>query len=263
MGSKVTILPKNVRIPTAKVLDSSDSELYGEIRAKTAEKFGEGSRAYATVMDGINPGKATGSQFFFNTEAGLYLPKGQRVATLDDWDAIWTSDPTFLRGNYSDVSAIVLRSETPTYEKNTQVLGDLAKQAKDRDLEFSPENPLIVRNPTLVADTRSENKYGLLIKLSENPEDTSNDSRFASETKSFEIGGSNSTLWTKSGGLSRVYLSRSGNVDSGNDDLSNSIVNGRVVVFDAEGVALEDFVESEVRPYQEKVRAAEAIFGKS
>ena len=82
-------------------------------------------------MSGIDAENGTGSQFFFNTEAGLYLPEGQRVSTLSDWGAILSQDPSFLRENYTDLPTLVLRSEKPTYNAHGSIIQDLAKQAKD------------------------------------------------------------------------------------------------------------------------------------
>jgi hypothetical protein len=98
MSKKLVIAPESMKLPVVRTLDASDKEFYQEVQQKTAEKFGKDSQAYKTIMNGINANNATGSQYFFNTEAGLYLPKGQRVASLDDWDVIWSQDSSFLRG---------------------------------------------------------------------------------------------------------------------------------------------------------------------
>ena len=263
MSKRLIITPEDLRLPVARVLDASDKDLYQEVKQKTAEKFGRDSQAYKTVMNGIDPKNGTGSQFFFNTEVGLYLPEGQRVASLNDWDAIWSQDPSFLRGNYTDLPALVLRSEQATYEANAPIIQNLAKQAKDRNLTFSPENPLMICNASLVGDERSKNSYGILVKLSDNPEDTSNDPRFSHKKDSIELGDGSKRLYTKQNGLSRVYLNGYGSVYSGYDSLQDSDDIGRVVVFDAEGVALRDFIAQEVTPFQEKIAGIKEILGKA
>ena len=263
MSNKLVIAPEGMRLPVVRTLGASDRELYKEAQQKTAEKFGKGSQAYKTVMNGINADAGKGSQFFFNTEVGLYLPEGQRVASLDDWDAILSQDPSFLRGNYTDLPTLVLRSEQPTYDANASIIQDIAKQAKDRKLTFSPENPLRINNGSLVRDNNSKNPYGLLVKLSENPEDTTNDPRFAYGTKTIKLGNQSRKLWTKEKGLSWVFLGRNGNVGSDSDYLQGSGDYGRVVVFDAEGVAFEDFITQEVTPFQEKIAGIKKILGKA
>ena len=63
---------------------TADADFYKSVEEGTAKKFGKDSRAYKIIMNGINPQNATGSNFLFNTEAGLYLPEGKRVARVDE-----------------------------------------------------------------------------------------------------------------------------------------------------------------------------------
>ena len=115
----------------------------------------------------------------------------------------------------------------------------------------------------LVGDDTSKNPYGVLVKLSDNPADTSNDPRFSYEANSIQVGDQSRTLWTKQNGLAGVCLGGSGIVSSNSGDLQGSYDYGRVVVFDAEGVAIKDFITQEVTPLQEKISGIEKILGKA
>ena len=76
-----------------------------------------------------------------------------------------------------------------------------------------------------------------------------NDSRFACGTNKIGFGNQSKTLYTKEKGLSGVYFGWVGNVSSSNDDLQDSNDDGRVVVFNAEGVASEN---SELEAIEQK-----------
>jgi len=237
MVKKLTVAPRIERGFKARGLTRRE---YAAVEEATAEKFGKDSRAYATVMDGVNHSNGTGSQFFFNTEAGLYLPEGKRVAQYDDLGRINDFDSEVFDGSfYIDTPQVVLRSKTLTYEKNNaQVLEHLVSQVQERELEFSTENPLLITGLGLRKDENGANHYGLLLDFTD--ETTAvNDERFAASKDTIEFGNSNRPLYAKQDGLSRVYLYGNGGVDSGDDDLQYSDDNGRVVVFDAEGVASE------------------------
>jgi hypothetical protein len=121
----------------------------------------------------------------------------------------------------------------------------------------------VVHNASLVGDGNSQNPYGILVKLSENSEDTFNDPRFSYKADSFKIGNQSKKLWTKEEGLSGVCFGSYGGVDSYVDYLQDSSVNGRVVVFDAEGVEIKDFIAQEVTPFQEKIAGIEKILRKA
>ncbi len=213
----------------------ADAALYRAVAKGTAERFGIDTQAYKTIMNGINPNNGTGSQFFFHTEAGLYLPKGQRVIRVDDLGRINDADPSFFNGIYTDTPELVLRTATPSWKTNAKILENLVVQARERDLEFSSDNPLVLSGLELVRDDNEGNPYGILVQIGDQTT-TTNDSRFAYGTDTIKLGNQSKTLWTKEEGLSGVCLDRNG-VYSDNDTLQDSSDYGRVVVFDAEGVA--------------------------
>ena len=217
----------------------ADSKLYQEVAKGMTEKFGKDSRAYQTLINGIDTKNGTGSQFFFNTETELYLPEGQRVPRLANLGKIYDTDTSFFNGIYTDTPELVLRTDTPSWKNNTQILENLVGQARERGLKFSSDNPLVLSGLELTRDDNRDNPYGILVQMGDNTVAV-NDPRFAYGKNEIQVGNNTKTLWTKDKGLSRVYFGRSGLVDSGSDNLQGSNDNGRVVVFNAEGVASEN-----------------------
>lgn len=241
MAKKIQIIPKGIVYPEAIVLDDSEKwirELYQEADAKTAEKFGKNSLAYKTITNGIDIENVTGSQFFWNTNLGKYLPKNQRVILLQDMEKINDQDENFFKGFYTDSPQIVLRTDQSSWKPNKYILENLVKQVKKQGFEFSSENPLIISNLELAASKSSKNQYGLLLKIGKDTR-VENDSRFAysNNEKQIQFGENKKTIFTKEKGLSRVCLYRGGLLDSDYDGLASSGGGGRVVVLDAEGVA--------------------------
>jgi len=228
-------------IQEATILDKSEKwirELYQEADRKTAEKFGKNSLAYKTITNGIDREKITGSQFFWNTNLGAYLPKNQKVILLEDMEEINNIDESFLREFCTDSPQSVLRTKNPSYDKNKYILKDLIKQIKGEKYKFSSENPLIISNLELVKDINSKNGYGLLLKIRKNTK-IQHDKRFAysNDGKRIDFGKKTKLIYTEENGLSGVYLIRNGNLYSMNDDLAYSYGNGQVVVKDTKEVA--------------------------
>jgi len=238
MAKEINFLPKEIPKYKARVLGEEDREFYEEVFSKTAEKYGRNSLAYKNIINGINPEEVTGSNFLFNTEAGLYLKEGSKVLTLEDIDNILATDKNFFNGFYTDTNQLVLRNNKDSYEKNQLIINYLIKELKSSGYEFSPENPLVITNPELVPDKKSPNEgYGLIAKLGKDTK-LRNDKRLASGKNKINLGNLEKGLYTKDNGLSRVYLSRGGGLNVGGDVLELSSGNGRVVaVSDAEGVA--------------------------
>ncbi len=214
----------------------AESDLYRQVEKGTEEKFGKDSRAYKTIMNGIDAENATGSQFFFNTQMNLYLPKGQRVALYDDLGRISDAKADFFKGFYTDTPELVLRTDTTSRKQNKQILENLVEQVRQKDLKFSPQFPLLISGLELVRDDDLANPYGLTLAFTDRTKAV-NDERFAHGKNEISFGLSKKPLWTREDGLSGVYFGGSRDVDSDYDDLSSSNDIGRVVVFDAEGVA--------------------------
>ncbi len=265
MVKSIKVIPKNfVDFPEAIVLDNSEKwikELYKEADAKTAEKFGRDSLAYKTITNGIDTKNVTGSQFFWNTNLGFYMPKNKRVVSLKDMENINDLDENFFKGFYSDAPQIVLRSDKDSYEKNQQVLENLVKHVKGDGFNYSPEIPLVISNLRLVKDENPKNLYGLLLELGDATV-LENDSRFAYSKNGEKItfGENEKTVYTKNNGLSRVYLGNDGDLFVYDDDLAVSDDYGRVVaVSDAVGVAAKIFEEYKTNLEKERQKQIDKI----
>jgi len=239
MAKRIPLIKLDV--PEAIVLDSSEQwikEVYQEADAKTAEKFGSNSLAYKTITNGIDREDIIGSQFFWNTNLGFYLPKGRKVCLLNDWEEINDLDESFFRGFYTDSPQIILRTDTLSYDRNKYILENLVKQVKKQGFEFSSENPLIISNLELVKDDNSDNGYGLLINIGKDTT-LANDKRFAysNSGKLILFGDKTKVVYNKEKDLSRVGLGWDGDLGArgGLLDVSSGI--GRVVVWDTGGVA--------------------------
>jgi len=228
----------------AEILEKNkeNQELYQEVVKKTAEKFGENSSAYKTILNGINIKNVMGSQFFWNNNLNVYLPVEKRVMTLEDAENIEFANPNFTRGIYVDTTNLCLRTKIPSRENNKQVLGYLERQLKAEkingaSIDFSFENPIILSDLELIKDSNSDNFYGIKLKIGDDTKIVY-DKRFASKNDKIKLG-NEKKLWTKKDGLSRVYLGGDSCVFSNDVDLQNSYSLGRVVVVDAVGVAPE------------------------
>lgn len=241
MKKTIQLIPKNVKFPEARILGKEQRELYNEVDRKTAENFGKDSLAYKTILNGINTKDVTGSQFFWNTNLGIYLPAKQKVVSLEDMEEINDLDESFFKVFYSDAPEIILRTETPSWKNNEHILKNLVKQVKKEKYEFSSENPLRISGLNLVKDKNSKNFYGLFLKIGNDTKIT-NDERFAYSNNGKEIpfGKKTKGFYTKENGLSRCGLDRDWDLDLYYGDLADSSSDGRVVLVDAEGVALKN-----------------------
>jgi len=241
MKKTIQLIPKNVKFPEARILGKEQRELYNEVDRKTAENFGKDSLAYKTILNGINTKDVTGSQFFWNTNLGIYLPAKQKVVSLEDMEEINDLDESFFKVFYSDAPEIILRTETPSWKNNEHILKNLVKQVKKEKYEFSSENPLRISGLNLVKDKNSKNFYGLFLKIGNDTKIT-NDERFAYSNNGKEIpfGKKTKEIYTEENGLSRCYLYGDSVLGSFDGYLANSSSFGRVVLVDAEGVALKN-----------------------
>ena len=268
MAKQIQIIPKNLVFPVARVLDKEDREFYQEIQAKTAEKYGKDSLAYRTITNEIDTENVTGSQFFWNNNLGLYLSKNQRVISLEDMETINNLDETFFRDFYLDAPEIVLRTENLSYDKNKYILENLVKQVRGEKQEFDSENPLRISGLELVKDENSRNAYGLLLQVGQNTK-MINDKRFANSNnrKLIPFGEKQKTIYTKENDLSGVFVYGDGSLNSDGDGLAVSGGGGRVVVFDAEGIAKnfssDKYVKEIQEAYNQKIASVTSIIDKA
>ena len=231
---RISFKPLNVPQYEAVIANPEEHrELYEEASAKVIEQFGERHRASRMILNGIDVQNVTGSNFFWNNQLGKYLPKGQRVMTLQDLEGIFSSNKEFFRGFYTDVPEICLRNDEPSWKPNKYLLKNLAEQVREEGSEFFPENPALISDLELVKDGNTRNHYGILLKLGEDSKVVS-DSRFASGNNRILLGNTSTNLYTKPNGLSRLCLYRNLGMDSYWYSLANDDPDGRVVLVGGE-----------------------------
>jgi len=235
MSKTIDFLPMNVPTVRARVLGKEDRELYKEVKAKAKEKFGEKSRAYQTTIYGIDTENVTGSQFFWNNEVELYLPKDQRIMNLEDLGGIYNKDSNFFSGHYADTTPLCLRTKTPSGENNKQILGYLERQLKGEKIngapiEFDSENPILISGLEKIKDSNSNNFYGIKLKIGNDTKIVYNKD-FASSKNKIKFGNVEKDLLTKKDGLSGVYAGDVLYVGSSDDYLRYSDGDGWVVVY--------------------------------
>jgi len=240
MSKSISFTPLNTPMYNAVIANLEEHrELYEEVATKAKEEFGARHRASKMILNGIDVKNCKGSQFFWNTYLNQFLPKGQGVMTLSDLEAIFSTDRSFFRGFYTDMTSVVLRSDEDV-ESNQYILKNLTGQLQREGFTYSPENPALISGLKLVKDKNTRNKSGLLLEIGENTEIV-NDSRFASGNNKIQLGNSEIDLYTKSKGLSRLCLLGVSYLFSCWDYLAFSFPDGRVVVVDSTGVAPEFF----------------------
>ena len=224
--------PKNFE---ARILDKEDSKFYHEVLTKAKKDF---SKGYEFISNNINPDDATGSNFFFVCLADELLGKDKKIANLDNWADMLTGG-NFTKGVYFDSNQLILRSDKATWDKNQYLINDLSKKLKGQ-IEYSPENPIIITGAKLKSSTAKDNPYGINLDLKD--AEVKNDSRFATGNTKINLG-IEKRLWTKTNGLSRLYLVEDG-LGSVNDGLAGSNSGGRVAVLNAEGVLPESYIKN-------------------
>ena len=160
---------------------------------------------------------------------------GIRTATLAESDQIVQASDSFLRGTYEDVAPVALRSNGDSYERNDYLAKSLARLIRKRTFK----EPIVVNGLGIKEDSHSP--YGLGFKkrnsfdFFEAPElgYENNRKKFKIlDERGMPIFDENGvrTLYTRSDGLSWLYLGRDLNLASNWVILSDSNVDGRVVV---------------------------------
>jgi hypothetical protein len=178
-----------------------------------------------------------GSSTFLAARADSFLrPLGIRVATLADLSRPEVME--MVRGNhYADTPAIVFRTMEDGYEPNKLLIKTLAPLVEEKAGRL--ELPVLVTGFD-VAPSRDKSGYGLRIVprkdfavLHDERLSGHNEDKFSNVDERglpiFDRNGSR-TWYAKTGGLSRLYLSRYLGLSSRNDILADSIEDGRVVL---------------------------------
>jgi hypothetical protein len=200
------------------------------------------------MANGISYDKQTqtliGSNVFAAAKIDSKLrPLGIRVANLRD-----LGRPEVMAmvkdKYYTDTPTLVLRSTTDSYEKNLPIIKQLVQATEEVNGQL--QLPIMVTG--FDVKIKQDNGYGITIVPREDFKAVS-DSRLKGEHNGkrfsevdelglpkFDSNGSR-TWYARSNGLSRLYLSRSLNLYSGNVSLADSFDGGRVVVVSAEGTS--------------------------
>jgi hypothetical protein len=189
-------------------------------------------------------GKVTGSNPFYAVGVQSKLPFGVRVSTQSDLENAMRIGALDLSGTYEDTGLVLRTNGDP----NSYLAGNLMKQVKERIGKLG-KMPVMIPLYGLGVVKDKDSPHGLSFKLKDDAEinyapilKKPNNSNFNSEDIDIKtglptrVGKGNRILWTRDSGLSRLYLYRDLNLDSGDINLANSSDNGRVVlVSTAEG----------------------------
>lgn len=208
----------------------ASADFYKAVVKSIEEKYGRRSVAHKRMMNEIYTYNGRGSQFLFNNEAGLLLPENQRIARYDDLGRISDVYPSFFYNIRTSTPEIILRTEKSIWEENTKVLKNLVNQVRERGLDFSTENPLVLSDLELIKDEDKNNFYGILLKFG-NKTSARNDRRFGEGNKKINLGGHPKELFTESNGLSDIALDEN-RIVSYKHFLHDSDCISRVIIFE-------------------------------
>jgi len=192
-----------------------------------------------------NSGVLKGSNVFSNGLANKLVSPNFRIITPTDniYQAIF---PMIENNFYTDLNALDVWDEKPSYEKNTKIWQQIIKLAEkhlDRDVKF----PFRIQGFYCIPNKRKAGDYQARIEPAPNfriieddklnlPTGTKfNELDEKGMVKPFDNG--RFTKYTLKNGLSRVFLVSVGYLSSSDYDLGDTDDSGRVVVVSAEGVA--------------------------
>lgn len=179
-----------------------------------------------------------GSNSFYAVAVQNRLPAGVRVASQSDLERAMKLGVMDFRGTYEDTGLVLRSNDNP----NSYLAGNLMTQVQERlgkKVKFS--GPMLINLYDLELAKDQNSPYGLAFKLKDDAELTpapilsgKNNQKLFSETDEStglpkELGEGSRTLYTGDSGLSRLYLNRSLNLNSYNNNLASSYDDGRVV----------------------------------
>ncbi len=241
--TEVTLVPRNLVFPVAKMLDSKILESYKE----SIKGYGKEVRGVLDIFSDRG-GILAGSNCFAPIQLRGLLPKSSRLATMADLGLATEINPGFLQGFYSD-TGLVLRTNGDSYSPNDFLAKDLAGQLKKRGITLNNSKVLYFDAFDLRQDENSP--CGLAYNLREDaelgkqiidaPELTCDFSFVTMDKRGIPIrdNSGNRHFYAKKDGLSGFCLGGYSELYS-NYRGGGLVVSGgrnRVVVVDAEGVA--------------------------
>ena len=173
----------------------------------------------------------------------LVRPLGLRTTNLRD-----LSRPEVMQmikdNHYADAPILVLRTTKDSYERNQSLINQLTQQIEEANGKL--ELPVMISGFDVQPSETPQQGYGINIiprtDFTAIPDERlahkNNRKRFTNVDDLglpiFDKNGTR-TFYTRNQGLSRLYLGRNLDLDSGIGDLSYSDSDGRVVVVSAEG----------------------------
>ncbi|MFI5241356.1 MAG: hypothetical protein ACHQUA_02880 [Microgenomates group bacterium] len=226
----------------------------------------------ALQIGNYKDGIVKGSNPFYAIAVQSRLPSGVSIASQSDLETAMRIGSMDFSETYED-TGLVLRTDK---EPNSYLASNLMKQVKARG---SKKMPVMIPLRGLELEADSNSPHGLAFKLGENSELiyapilNNTNGNFSSQDVDEKTGlpsnlsGGNRTLYTRSDGLSGLYLYRFLGLDSDYGDLAGSGDSGRVVlVSTAEGVApknSDSYIKQVEQTYQDEVKRLESIKNKA
>ena len=270
-GKPLIEIPKN--IPSYNFPEGDfGKEIVDEYNSVVKSKYEDNSNLKVlTFKDNVVKGSNDYAIFLMNDLVAKY---GLRTVNPADTQKIIDINENFLKGFYVDLG-VVLRNENGA---NEYLARQLAKQAKDRNYNFSNSNPLVFKpsDLELIVDKNSSSGLGFKIKDLASPFNApalsyKNDNKKFNKTNEngvpiFDKNG-NRTNYTTENGLSRFGLYRVSDLDSGSGNLSGSGDGGRVVLLnDAVGGApkiLMEYIDNLEKEKQDEIEKINSRYEKA
>lgn len=225
-------------IPSATYIQGTDAEAFlAEFNATAKEQYGDAAKSIAVLTYDPKSKTVRGSNPFAVAHAdSLLKSQGIRVATMADLERVLTTNAFDLRETYEDTALVLRSNEDP----NAYLANNLVEQLESRGTRVA-KTPIVVqlRGLNMVKDANSD--YGLAFQLTDESQiaeapylvEKNNGKTFNKMDENgvpiLDKNGSRS-LWTRIGGLSRLYLGGDLNVVSDCEDLASSNEDGRVAL---------------------------------
>src|SRR3989338_3500639 len=216
----------------------NDKGIFEEIKDLAVAKY---KSAESLMLPIYNDKVVQGSNPFYAVLVNEVL-RSERLWTASQADmerTLRAGDILKIKNNYYVDTALVLRSPEDSYEPNNPLAKDLSKQVKER-LGKDMKLPVMMPLHSLDLKLDPNNEYGLGFNLREDAQlvyapvlnKKGNFSSVNPETGlPVELDDKGTRfLYARQGGLCRLSLGRGLGLDSGWDDLGNSLEAGRVVV---------------------------------
>lgn len=240
-GAPLIEIPKNIPIANY-ARDDFGQAILAEYNERVARGYNRNlALRVLSYKNGVVQGSNPFAVVLMNT---IVADAGIHVATPTDIETILARNAVSLAGQYVDMG-LVLRSRA---DPNTYIANNLADQVEKRGKKVG-KTPHVLPLNGLELVNDSSSPHGLAFNVMEAAQiveapqliGRNNGKRFSETDETglpskFASDGTR-TLYTRDGGLSRLYLDRDALVDSsgGGGNLANSYDSGRVVLVRAEG----------------------------